>query len=613
MAKTPERDRVGADQKQVKAAGDVTKQWEEDYACEMLEQYFYGRQWEGDINDWNKKKYVINLFFPSIEISKPSLLFQVPKYKVIPRPTRIDDPLSDVEARSKLQEETLNSYVQDPDFGFKTETALAIQDAQFRFGVVQVGYTADFIDNPEADKPILSDQLNDDGTPKEMQDANGEVIRQPKQTIRSERAYLKWISAKQWRVSANSHNRIEACDWCGYYEWHYASDIKANTRYNKKATVDLQATGSIKAQYRDDSTNNDERKPGMVKIWFKWDLRAKERRIWAEGGERYLLVEDFKILPFAVLKFHEILGQWHPMPPTYNWVHPQNQLNDGREMRRVHRNRAIRRYLRSPQMQKEEFEKLAEGDDMVCAESPNPTTDLVPVLDAPLDAAIFRDMQDHLEDFTRVSGISGESQQVAQSETATQANLIALMGQTRENAKRQVVGLWLGDIGRLILRTLRDKMALPFWIKNAVDPTSPLAVEEAQEVAKLWKQIASEDLGDIDNDIQVDLASMSPVQQTQERQDWLTFLGLLTNSALGVVLSNSPELMRKTAGLFNITSERTLAEVNQALQKSAMMMLQAQAAKAGVPMPQQPQPGQTPTNPEIGNQIAQQLPTEVLQ
>ena len=111
MAKTPERDRVGADQKQVKQASEVTKQWEEDYACELLEQYFYGRQWEGDTNDWNKKKYVINLFFPSIEISKPSLLFQVPKYKVIPRPTRIDDPLSDVEARAKLQEETLNSYV----------------------------------------------------------------------------------------------------------------------------------------------------------------------------------------------------------------------------------------------------------------------------------------------------------------------------------------------------------------------------------------------------------------------------------------------------------------------------------------------------------------------
>jgi hypothetical protein len=357
---------------------------------------------------------------------------------------------------------------------------------------------------------------------------------------------------------------------------------------------------------------DDEKKPGMVKVWFMWDLRAKERRIFTEGAEKYLLVESFKFLPLAVLKFDEILGQWLPLPPTYNWVHPQNELNDTREMQRIHRKRAIRRYLRKiGAVTEEDWAKLCEDDDMTAVEvNGDPTTAVYPIQDAPLDAAVARNLIVTHDDFTRVSGISGESQQVAQSETATQANLIALMGQTRENAKRMQVGKWLSSLGRLILLTIRENMALPFWIKMNVDPTSPMAAQEALEVAKLWKQIEAEDLGDIDMDISVDIASMSPVQQAQERQDWLTFLSLVTNPALGMVLSQSPALMRKTAGLFNINSERDLQEVSKAMNIAAMMMVQAQAAKAGVQMPGAPQPGPTPTNQEIGSQLSQQLPTE---
>src|SRR6185369_11915576 len=273
------------------------------------------------------------------------------------------------------------------------------------------------------------------------------------------------------------------------------------------------------------------------------------------------------------------------LPPTYNWVHPQNELNDTREMQRIHRKRAIRRYLRRAGVDPEEFKKLCEDEDMVCAEVPgDPTTAIVPMQDAPLDPAVARNLVITHEDFTRVSGISGESQQVAQSETATQANLIALMGQSRENARRIQVAQFLSKLGRIILLTVKERMALPVWVKKVVDPYSPLAGQEAQEVARLWKQIDAEAIGDVDNDIRVDIASMSPVQQAQERQDWISFLGIVTNPALGVVLSGSPSLMRKTASLFNITSERDLVEVQKSLQAAAMMQVEAMAAKAGVPM-----------------------------
>ena len=610
MAKISDKERVGAWQRRVAASTkNVYEPWADDYSVDMLEEYFYGlKQWQGESSQWDQRKYVINLFYPSVKISMPSMLFQVPKYKVDPKPTRVDDPMSDVVARAKLQEDTLNSFVQDPDLGFELECFLGMFDAQFRYGICEVGYTADFIDNPLAGKPILRDDQT------EMMDGDGNAVVNPKVVMTGERLFLKWIPAKQFRVSERNVNRLEACDWVGYYEWHYTDDLKANPRY--KNTSSLQATGRMKGS-KSDAASRDEKanRPGMVKVWKIWDLRALQRRVFAEGTEKFFLEEPFKFLPLAALKFDEILGQFLPLPPTFNWVHPQNELNDTREMQRVHRKRFIRRYLRRNGAfnSEEEFRKLCEGDDGVSAEvNGDPTTAVVPMQDAPLDSQIVRNIPQTEDDFTRISGISGEAQQVAQSETATQANLIALSGRIRENAKRITVGKWLGQIGRLLLLTLRENMALPFWIKIAVDPASPMAMDEAQEVKYLWDQIQAEDLGNIDLDIGVELSSMSPVAQEQEREEWLTFLQLMVSPQLGAVLAQSPALLRKTAGLFNIHNERDLREVAKAMEAAAMMNAMAMAQQAN-PKGQSGMaaPGPTPTNGAIGGQLAQQLPVEI--
>jgi hypothetical protein len=370
----------------------------------------------------------------------------------------------------------------------------------------------------------------------------------------------------------------------------------------------------VKGSDRDQSVHRSEEyaHEGMIKVWFIWDQRAKMRYVYQQGGEKFFLEEKFKFLPFAVLKFDERLGKFYPLPPSYNWVHPQNELNDTRDMQRVHRKRGRRRYRRNPSVTAEEVAKLESQEDFICIETPN-ENDVTPIPDAPLDQAVMANIPLSHEDFTRISGISGESQQVAQSETATQANLIAVMGQTRESSKRLVVAEWLSEIGRIILMTLRDKMALNIWIRKSVDAASPLAAQEGEEVKKLWKQIKVEDLGDIDNDISVDIMSLSPVAREQERTNWLTFLGLVTNPVLGAILSQSPILLRKTASYFDIRSERDLREISNAMHVSSMMAAQAQAQQQGVTMPGAPQPGPTPSNGAIAQQLTAQLPKELLQ
>lgn len=604
MSKITEKERVARWNRRTVQSSKDYEDWVNEWSPDLLEQYYYGKQWQGESGEWNKRKYVINLFYPSVNIAKPSFLFRLPKYTVKPRIVRMDDPASDAEARAKLQEATLNTFVQNPNLGYAVETGLAITDAFFRFGVIQVGYTADFIDNPNAGRPMLRDGVD-------MRDGDGNTVAQPAKTLENERLFLKWIDAKQFRVSENSKNRLPSCDWCGYYEWHYIDDIKANPNY--KNTSNLTATGRLKNAT--DKKDPESSHPGMVKVWFIWDQRERVKRIFADGGEKFFSEKPYGFLPLSTLKLDEILGQWLPLPFTYNWAHPQNELNDTREMQRIHRKRAVRRYLRrNGAIEDNEFDKLCEADDMGSAEvNGDPTTAIAPMQDAPLDAAVMRNVPQSIDDFIRVSGISGESQQIADSDTATQANLIAMAGQVREASRRVVVAQFLSDIGRIMLLTIKENMALPFAIKMHVDPTSPLAGEEAQELAKLWQQIEAEDLGDMDNDIDVELTSMSPVAQEQERTNWLTFLGVVTSPQYAPIFAASPFLLRKTAGLFGIHSERDLAELSRAVEAAAMMVAQAQAAQAGVSLPQNPGPGAVPTNADTQGQLAEQLPVELAQ
>ena len=615
MPKQTDKDRVSQDQNQVNRSNAVYNDWEQKWSPDLCELYYYGDQIEGDSQEWSQRKYVINLFFPSIEISKPSLLFQIPKYNVTPRMNRTDDPMSDAAARAKLQEETLNTFVQDPKLGYALECGLAVLDGQFRYACVQVGYTADFIDNPNAGKPILTDDIDEaTGERKPLRDKDGASIIGPDQLVEDESLYLKWIPAKTVRISERNGNRKNDCDWFAYYEWCYADDLRNNRRYNKRATSKIQATGRARAGKDPANQDSQDLHPGMVKVWFKWDFRRKQRRIWYEGAEAYLLEEPYSFFNCSVLKFNEILGQWLPLPLSYNWIHPQKQLNDMREMRRVHRDRARPKYLRRDNAfaNEEEFDKLMESEEGVSAAvQGDPLTAVAPVPLSSLDNAMFRDEQVVLEDFTRVSGISGEAQQVAQSETATQANLIALMAQTRENSKRQVVALWLAEIGRLILLTIREKMALPVWIEKAIDPHSPLAPMEAMEVAKLWQQIEAEDLGNIDNDITVDLSSMSPVQQAQERSDHLAFLALLANPQMGMILLQSPYLLRHYAGMFNIHDEKLLSQLAQAIESGILaQVVGMMGGGGGKGTPGAAAPGPTPNNNDIRGQLQNQLPTE---
>lgn len=621
VARQIEKRKVRAYQSEVDAANKAYDKWNTDYDCDKLEGYYTG------LDHWPEEQrgnYTINLCYGAMETRMPSLMFYNPKARVKPKPARADDPMTAIDDRAKLLEDLADSFIQDDKVSFYDATQIALKEAHYRFGIVQVGYTADYIDNPNVGKPML-----DDGK-EPMVDSNGQNVMEGPYLIREESLFVKHIPADHCRVPVNAKNKLEHNDWFAYYEFVPIGDVRQNPRYEN--TDQVKSTARMRKEYEetyydaDDAEERRNKRNDMVKLWKCWDLRTMTYYVWPDGAPFFLVGgEEFKFLPIADLRFHQLISEFYPLPPMKNWVSPQDELNETRQMQRVHRRRFKRRYMRLRNFcSQAEWDKLEQGDDGTCVEVNN-LDGIRPVEDAALDPAVARNIPNTREDFMRVSGVGGDQQNVPESETATQAQIIDTNLRIRESFARAQVGKWLSKIIKLMIMTARDRMALPYVIERNVDPLGPAAGMEVLRVASTWAAITHEDLGEFDFDVSVDLESMSPTTMDQERQKWMQTLGMLMNPQMAILLSGSEVLLRKTLEFNGIRSARDVGEIRQAMQATAIAMAMQQGMGAGPGGPPgkpgagpgagprkpainpSPAPGPTPGRGDIMSQVAAQL------
>jgi hypothetical protein len=594
--RTPDTDPAKVWQGRLVRANRKFDDWEKEFECKRLDKYYRGKQWHGLSESEAQKRYVINLVFATLETQLPSLLFSQPKVKVEARPDHQQTANSDASARATLIEQTLQTFLEDPKVAFTFETTLALRDAYPRYGIVEVGYTADYIDNPNAGKPVLKEDSDEPMVAKD-----GKPVLQPGKTIRpgsKESLYVRRLRPGSVRVFPG-RNRLEANDWVAYYEWHHTEDVQRNRDYQH--TDGLKATGRLATVDDEDITSDPDTEAhvGMVKIWKIFDLRRKVRHVLADGHKQLLQADrPFTALPLADLKFFELADEYYPLPPIFNWLSPQDEYNETREGMRNHRRRFARRYMREPSVKATEFEKLETGEDGVCIEVPkvNPPP-IVPIQDADLSAAnTVQELAATKDDFGLVAGVSGEQRGVPESKTATQANIVNVRTELRETRARAQVAAWLGDIARLMLVTIREHMQLAFMVKQTIDPfafsTDP---EQLAKRAETWQEITSEDVSELDVDIKIDVASLSPVAEEAQRNAWNVVLQLLTNPPLLMILMtpipqapNEPSpLLRKTLALHGIKSDQEVREIwrvgQEVLKQMQMMTLATAASKGGMP------------------------------
>lgn len=546
------------------AANRAYKLWSEKFKCAALEQYYEGFQW----TELDDMPYMLNMFYATIETQAPSLLFQNPGFQIKPRPSALKlDSDTAYEFATNLNDAVLN-WMLDDNTNFGDEIESVILDSRFRFGIMEVGYSADWIDNPNADKPVLRSDRERNADPERN------VIQQPKQLPSNERIYVRHINADRFRVSAIHHKYLNQCDWCGYYDFVRLQDLQANPDINldKIKFTGFSGEDTYEAEKDEKDPERIASRGDYILVWKIWNNREKKKYLFSDIHNEPLRVTSFERLPFVDLRFKRRLKGFYPIPPTFNWISPQNEINETRETHRMHRRRFKRIYtLLQDAADYDEVQKAINGSDGTII-SVKQREALNPVPNADLGQSAGISLSTSLQDFTIVSGTSNDQRGQPEETTATQAAIIDRRSSIRESRERVQVALFLVKVIKQVIFLMRNHLVNPIDVASSQGNEAFLSNVESEPTARTINPLT--DFGDeeFDFDVIIAVESMSPVANEEELEKLLRFLSLLTQFPQ---FSLSPVLIRELAFRSGYHNEKVIRE----FQMMAQLQLVSQVSE----------------------------------
>lgn len=592
-------------QDQIVNANKMYNQWESLFKCATLERYWEGDQWKGkqDVSVINYNPYVINLFYSTIKIKLANLIFQNPSYLVMPRPGMSDWNLDNAVKSAQTKQDVLNTLVQNPNAKFSKNTKRACRDSMFRFGLLEIGYAADWR-NPIKTKPLLSDHGDDEA------DDNARVIKDEPVPI-NERFYFRRINPKRFRLSVSDATELDQQNWVGYYEYYqtkYLRNIKGikfpeeldNARYISADRANMLA-GYATNDSKDPSIQRLMAQGSITKVWHIWDLIERKRLLLSDEGFEEMWSGTFERLPLIDLTWDERSEGWLPIPPAFQWISAQDEINEAREQTRSFRRRFTRKfYALKDRVDPEEITKFVSGPDGIVIEFKQENA-IGPIQNPEQGPTAENALLIAKDDFNIISGTSAESRGGgADRETATHAKIVDARSQVRESAEQLEFTDFLVRVGRETLAQAQEKLVEGLWVKATTDPGG--VGDEYQASAGTFKYILSQDLSDgYDQDIDMDVTNATPAAMQQQEAAFNKFIILVTQFPL---LSSSPVLIREAAFRSGYRNEKVISQMQQAiiLQQAAQEQAQAQANQQG------PKPGQTLNNQTKTAQAQQAVP-----
>lgn len=558
------------------AAKRVKQGWSNRFKIDMLYQYYEGFQTFID-NGEIVQPYVINLIYSTIEQKLPSMLFDNPNFTLRPRPYGTEMNLDEAIPLVQTKEDALNFISSRAEFGLSDKHELAVLDAFFGFGVIETGYSDERVANPNV-SATDKNPLNN--------------------------LYCKQIPFDTFYVAANANWDLSTGKWWGYWEWVPADDLK---KYSRNLVVTLGAaeayendfantgysdTGSGKIPL-DDGYHDNVAPAGCVKVWFIEDFDNMERLTFCfdncSDGDQLLLKEKLDASKISVLRYGKRRKGWYPLPPVYNWISPQDEINDIHQTYRIHRKRFSRKYAIPDAMDDGEVDKFIAGGDGTCFKVPKAEDRPVPIEDAGLDTANQASLSISYNDMNRITGSTDEERGVADRQTATQSAIINNRAQIRDSKQTLRVANFLTSVSRNILRAL-GKAPGSFWVSSRL----PEGLLGEMKQALQWKKVPSRIFKTEDYDIDLSVSSISPIYQAQDKKIFMEFLAILTQYE---ILSMSPGLIREAAyrlGYKNSTVLKQFQELAQLAAIGRVVQAKAQLGPAGIGGQQPSAPGQLP-------------------
>lgn len=579
--------------------------WETLFKCKILEDYYEGRQWANVTDGYSP--YTINKFFETIEIKIAEFIPTFPKYQISAREANSADDLESAAEASTLKQDVLNTIIQDNKQHFRQEMEMAYKDSYFRFGMMEVGYAADWILNPNAPKPLLASGTEVNPGKK------SKIVQEPEQLPVNERIYFKHIGARRFRVGGIDNKYLNRCSWVGYYEFIHKDDLLSLKGVKNKDKIESATPQNPDKDVVYGDLDHKKLKNGALKIWHIWDLRSMNRLIVLDSPSVTIYEKKFKRLNLFDYRPNRRTSTegFYPVPPAFQWLSSQDEINETRESQRAHRRRFVRKYqVVQDFIDDDEIEKFESGPDGALVKVKRPNA-ILPIENANMGPENQTAMVTSSDDLNKISGTSSESRGVADRTTATQAQIINQRSSIRETKERDLVVDWLCDIGREVLLTARDKFVLGMWTQLTSNIKDQF-LGEVQQTNPAYQWVTAEKMNSgYDFRIDVDVTSLSENAAQDEKQKFIEFLSVLANYP---AIAFSPLLVREAAYRVGYRNEAVIKE----LQKMALMQElgrqqqigQAQAQAGGGPTNGATQLGQQMT-PNTQTQVAQQIQKQV--
>lgn len=562
----------------IASADKVYKGWEDKFSCRRLVDYYENFQWKArtDGPQLNYRPYTLNLFHSTIKIKLASFLFQRPEFIVTPEPGHAHWDLDFAVQSAQLKQDVLNTIIKNKNLKFARHLKYAALDSFFRFGIVEVGYAADWR-NPLKDDPYLNTWDNED-----IPESKVRVLNQNEVPV-NERFFVKRIKPERFRVSVSDAEDLEDHEWVGYWQYYYADTLKKTpgVKFPKNYEGSVYSADEIGSFSKDSQSGLfvvDRRATNPVcKVWHIWDNVSKERKLILDGyndDDFELWAQPFENLPLIDLRWDLRTSGFYPIPPSWYWLSPQDEINEAREQVRSYRRRFTRKFQAvKGGVSEEELEKFVSGPDGVIIEVNVP--DAIKAIDNPeIGPTSENALIQAKDDFNIVSGTSAEARgQNADRETATQAKLVDARSQIRESAEQLDFSEFVSLVGREILVQASEKLVEGLWVKYSSNPSEGV-LQDMQVNAPFFQYIRAQDLSDgYDFDVSVDVKNATPAAMQAEQAAYVNFVMFLQNAPM---VAMSPLLIRETAYRFGYKNEAVIHQMQQV----AALAMAAKAAQA---------------------------------
>jgi len=584
-------------------------------------EFYVGQQWDdGEMlrsEETEESLLTVNRLLPSLATQNSQIMWKLPWFRVIPRRALGGIGLE----QAKVAEMTLNHIMQHPKNNVLLQARLTVLAAHMGYGALKVSYTPDEgvpLDNAEKEEVWGQVITEDNGAGDLVTDVLGGVPWTDPETGEMRRKgdlllidtrdpaalyRIDWVDWMDLRHDPEGGNQFEDHGWIAQrMSWRY-DEFMENELFTEKDGIESAAnsiantgimhhTGGATAtrkmrfgrgsvsQSADQGVDTEAAKDMMR--FHGWQIHD-----FVNGKVIYMVDDWDRIVgkdsiprwidhsPYSFAKLHEVLGEWMPYTEMEAGRPLIRSYNKTRSQVLNHRRRFNRKYeVLKDFVTFDELEKLKDPADgtIVFVEQAG---SIVPIQDAPLDQALYKDLELDIRDMSEIFGATPEGRGSSASKTATQAAIIEQRGSSREDDKRTIIGNALSKAAGKLLNALQANLDK----KMAVNIVGPSGQAFERHVSRV--QLTG------DYDVKVEISDMQPNDFATEEARLLKFA-----QVMGPVAFRSQRWMSRLVRNMNMDDPDMVNELVALFEQAATEELQQQRQEAGGPPEQSGTPSQ---------------------